>query len=80
MQGENPKIAPQFKSWFYIYQNNSVEEEFKKQLVDYYQVEVKDIERLDYDFDTPKTSETYEDKFQIEEDLKDAKPLELTIG
>lgn len=80
MQGDNPKIAPQFKTWFYIYQNNTAEEDFKKLLVDFYQVEIKDIERFDYDFDTPKTSEAYDDKIQLDDDLKDAKPIELTTS
>lgn len=80
MQGDNPKIAPQFKTWFYIYQNNTAQTEFKKLLADFYQVELKEIERFDFDFDTPKTSESYDDKTQIDDDLKDAKPIELTTG
>lgn len=50
-------IAPQFKTWFYIYRNNSAEEEFKRILTNDYLVEVKDIERFDYDFDSPRTAE-----------------------
>lgn len=50
-------IAPQFKTWFYIYRNNSAEEEFKRILTEDYLVEVKDIERFDYDFDSPRTAE-----------------------
>lgn len=50
-------IAPQFKTWFYIYRNNSAEEEFKKILAEDYLVEIKDIDRFDYDFDSPRTAE-----------------------
>lgn len=41
-------IAPQFKTWFYIYRNNTAEEDFKKIIAEDYLVEIKDIERFDY--------------------------------
>lgn len=49
LQGDNPTIAPQFKTWFYIYKNNTVEEDFKNSIHDNYFVEVKDIDRNNYD-------------------------------
>ncbi|KAJ6641694.1 Plasma serine protease inhibitor [Pseudolycoriella hygida] len=53
LQGDNPAIAPQFKTWFYIYKNNSVAEEFKNSIRDNYFVEVKDIDRQNfYDAET----------------------------
>lgn len=59
-------IAPQFKTWFYIYQNNTAEEEFKKILKDDYLVEIKDIERIDFNnFDS-----YYEDSARTAEGSK----------
>lgn len=55
--GNDSIIAPQFKTWFYIYRNNTAEEEFKKILAEDYLVEIKDIDRIDFDFDTPRTAE-----------------------
>lgn len=39
--------APQFKTWLYIYRNNSVNEEFRRTLNEDYFVDVKDIDRLE---------------------------------
>jgi hypothetical protein len=55
--GNDSIIAPQFKTWFYIYRNNHAEEDFKTILRDDYLVEIKDIERMDFDFDTARTAE-----------------------
>lgn len=55
--GNDSIIAPQFKTWFYIYRNNKAEEEFKRTLADDYLVEIKEIERIDFDFDSPRTAE-----------------------
>lgn len=63
MQGEDPMIAPQFKTWFYIYRNNTAESEFRSILTNFYQVEVKDIDRYDYDFDTARTAEQQSDTY-----------------
>ncbi|XP_037049152.1 serpin I2 [Bradysia coprophila] len=49
LQGDNPSIAPQFKTWFYIYKNNTVEDDFRKSIHDNYFVEVKDIDRQNDD-------------------------------
>lgn len=59
--GNDSMIAPQFKTWFYIYRNNSAEEDFKKILAEDYLVEIKDIERFDYNFDSPRTAESQND-------------------
>lgn len=44
--GKDPMIAPQFKTWFYVYRNVSSDEKFRKLLEQSYLVEVKDIDRL----------------------------------
>lgn len=44
LQGLDPQIAPQFRSWFYIYKNNSVEESYKQILATDYYVTVKNVE------------------------------------
>lgn len=49
MQGDNPLTAPQFKTWLYIYRNNSVNEEFRRTLHEDYFVDVKEIDRLEMD-------------------------------
>uniref|UniRef100_A0A182M3B5 Serpin domain-containing protein n=1 Tax=Anopheles culicifacies TaxID=139723 RepID=A0A182M3B5_9DIPT len=56
LSGQNPTNEPQFKTWFYIYKNNTVVQAYKDVLELNYGVEVRDIERNDYDFDEPKTS------------------------
>ncbi|XP_058129544.1 serine protease inhibitor 88Ea [Anopheles ziemanni] len=56
LSGPNPTNEPQFKTWFYIYKNNSVLQAYKDVLAQSYGVEVRDIERNDYNFDEPKTS------------------------
>lgn len=48
LQGDNPLVAPQFKTWLYIYRNNTVEESFRTSARDNFFVEVKDIDRIDY--------------------------------
>lgn len=50
--GNDSVVAPQFKTWFYIYKPNIAIEEFKQTLIKDYLVEVKDIEKFDYDFGT----------------------------
>lgn len=81
-------IAPQFKTWFYIYRNNTAEEAFKKILSEYYLVEIKDIDRFSYDFDTPRTAEEQKSEANLEklptngkdvnqfEDLKNTEPTD----
>ncbi|CAO1413034.1 unnamed protein product [Diamesa tonsa] len=63
LQGEDPMVAPQFKTWFYIYRNNTAESDFRNILSNFYQVEVKDIDRYDYDFDTARTAEQQSDTY-----------------
>ena len=55
-------IAPQFKTWFYIYQNNSAEDDFKKIITEDYLVEIKDIERFDYN-----NFDSFDDSVRAEE-------------
>ncbi|XP_058449741.1 antitrypsin [Malaya genurostris] len=56
LHSQNPSNEPQFKSWFYIYKNNTVKQDFRSKLLNNYYVDVRDIERNDYNFDEPKTS------------------------
>lgn len=44
LQGMEPTKTPQFRSWFYIYKNNTVNETFKKLIADEYFVTVRDVE------------------------------------
>lgn len=44
-QGSEPHQVPQFRTWFYIYKNNTVENEYRKLIEDNYFVSVKEIER-----------------------------------
>ncbi|XP_055642228.1 ovalbumin-related protein Y [Toxorhynchites rutilus septentrionalis] len=53
---QNPANEPQLKTWFYVYVNNTIDDKFKDILVNNYFVDVRDIERNDYNFDEPKTS------------------------
>ena len=80
--GNDSMIAPQFKTWFYIYQNNSAEEEFKKIIAEDYLVEIKDIERFDYNnfdgFDSVRSEEakmpTNSKDIILFDDLKNTEP------
>lgn len=47
---------PSFQTWFYVYRNNSVREDYKQLLERYYHVEVKDISRQEFDWSEPNTS------------------------
>ena len=88
LQGDNPHSAPQFKNWFYIYRNNTVEEDYKKIIADNYLVDVKEINREFYDWNDPETSENAnvneeDDHLSVNskdiegfEDLKKSKPFE----
>lgn len=52
----NPSQEPQFKTWFYIYRNNTVNPTFRDLIEKSYGVEIKEINRFEYDFDSPVTS------------------------
>lgn len=56
--GNDSVIAPQFKTWFYIYRNNTIEDDFRKILIDDYLVEIKDIDRYDNNFDSLNTPDS----------------------
>ncbi|KAH8313587.1 hypothetical protein KR067_008407 [Drosophila pandora] len=56
-QNRDAAVAlPSFQTWLYIYRNNSAREEFKDVLQKNYFVEVKDINRQEYDWSEPNTS------------------------
>lgn len=44
LQRMEPTMSPQFRSWFYIYKNNTVNESYKKLIVDEYFVTIRDVE------------------------------------
>lgn len=44
LQGLDPQIAPQFRSWFYIYKNNTIDDAYRQILVNDYYVTVKNVE------------------------------------
>lgn len=46
LQGMDPQVAPQFRSWFYIYKNNSIDDAYRQVLVNDYYVSVKEVEPL----------------------------------
>lgn len=79
LQGDSPTKAPQFKTWLYIYRNNTAEDEFKKILKEFYFVEVKDIDRDFYNWNEPKTSLPSENINSKDilgfEDLKSSEPI-----
>lgn len=50
-QGVEPETAPQFRTWFYIYKNNTADESFKQILQKDYYVTVKDVEPLNFDIE-----------------------------
>lgn len=45
-QGLDPEVAPQFRSWFYIYKNNTANESFKEILSKDFYVTVRDVEPM----------------------------------
>lgn len=56
-QNRDAAVAlPSFQTWFYVYRNNSVREDYKQLLERYYHVEVKDISRQEFDWSEPNTS------------------------
>jgi hypothetical protein len=60
--GNDSMIAPQFKTWFYIYRNNTANEDFRQLLTKDYLVDVKDIDRFNFDFDTTRNEQFYSDE------------------
>lgn len=44
LQGSDPQAAPQFRSWFYIYKNNTIDDAYRRMLTDDYFVTVRDVE------------------------------------
>lgn len=63
LQGLDPHTAPQFRSWFYIYKNNTAEESYTKILANDYYVTVRNVEPYNgEDDDDDKPEETTEAK------------------
>ncbi|KAH8280053.1 hypothetical protein KR018_002266 [Drosophila ironensis] len=56
-QNRDAAVAlPSFQTWLYVYRNHSARQEFKDLLEKHYYVEVKDINRKEYDWNEPNTS------------------------
>lgn len=49
LQGLDAQVAPQFRSWFYIYKNNSIDDAYRQILVNDYYVSVKEVEPFNAD-------------------------------
>lgn len=58
LQGLDPQSAPQFRSWFYIYKNNSADEDYKQILSSDYYVTVRNVEPYNPDIEEDKPVET----------------------
>ncbi|KAG4070245.1 hypothetical protein HA402_003935 [Bradysia odoriphaga] len=83
LQGDNPSIAPQFKTWFYIYKNNTVEDDFRNSIRDNYFVEVKDIDRQNDDEEesiSTVTETENSDLTYVEDAKKDEKEREIKVS
>lgn len=52
LQGDDPLTAPQFRTWLYIYRNNSIEDDFRQSLTNNFFVDVRDINRDYYNWTT----------------------------
>lgn len=58
LNGLDPQIAPQFRSWFYIYRNNTVNESYKQTLMNDYYVTVRNVEPWNPNVDDDETTES----------------------
>lgn len=57
LNGLDPQVAPQFRSWFYIYKNNTVNESYKQILENDYYVTVRNVEPWTPDILNDQTTE-----------------------
>ncbi|KAF6205474.1 hypothetical protein GE061_019647 [Apolygus lucorum] len=78
---------PEFKSWFYVYKNNSVEESYKNVLRDNYLIDIKEVDRYTYPEDdekehndNPVVAVTTEMEQRPEEDSKENSSEEKKEG
>lgn len=58
LQGLDPQSAPQFRSWFYIYKNNTADEDYQQILSSDYYVTVRNVEPYNPDQEEDKPVET----------------------
>ncbi|XP_073988226.1 uncharacterized protein isoform X2 [Rhodnius prolixus] len=79
MQERNVLNKPEFKNWFYVYKNYSVEESYKKTLSDNYLTVVKEIER-DYYYSSSNSENNKEEETEnyVTENSCDKLPTETT--
>lgn len=68
---------PEFKNWFYVYKNYTVDEKYKQVLLEYYLTEVRQVDRVHYevDFEPEEEKESEEVK---EEATASTEPTENT--
>ncbi|KAG8246110.1 SERine Proteinase INhibitor [Homalodisca vitripennis] len=57
---------PEFKNWFYVYKNYTVDEKYKTILLENYLTEVKHVEKVSYDLDFD-SEESVEEKVGVTE-------------
>lgn len=51
LQGKNTTNGPEFRNYFYVYKNYTVDDEYKRILLEHYFTEVRSVEKPDlYDF------------------------------
>lgn len=77
--GNDSIIAPQFKTWFYIYKNNTVDSAFRELLKNDFLVDVKDIERINFDFDSTRNDAFYNEKASNSKDIMQFDELKHSI-
>lgn len=71
LQGSDPHVAPQFRNWFYVYKNNTIDESYKNMLINDYFVTVRDIEPYNPDdFAIPSTTTTTSESTLLEENIE----------
>lgn len=76
-QGLDPEVSPQFRTWFYIYKNNTADESFKQILQKDYYVTVKDVEPLGFEEEETTQSIVQPDEEQDSIKIPEVKPEEM---
>lgn len=79
-QGLDPEVAPQFRTWFYIYKNNTADESFKDLITKDLYVTVREIEPYDSDEQkpddelTPSNAKSVDEQASIKSTIVQGKP------
>lgn len=74
---------PEFKNWFYVYKNYTVDDAYKQILLENYLTEVKHVDKVHYsiDFESEETAEEEkikEDKKENEKEQSESATIETT--